>query len=156
MTKMFHDAKKAGVANESKMWKSVEALAPAMAIMEAEHPQEYWDMMRTQHEILWGAHYNEEFADYDVAQLHWTGKDGQAHHGAHWSREQIEEATKGMTFPAGVTKCDKYVAFNSFYSDMCKELDEEMILKCAFRFYFVDEDATEGKIWRYMRAMRKL
>lgn len=151
---MFVNAKKAGVVNESKMWKSVEAMAPVLAILEEEHPDEYWDMMRDQHEILYGPHYDEEFAEYDVDQIYWSGKDGQSHHGAHWSREQIDEATKGMTFPAGVTRCDKYVAFNSFYADMCRELDEATILKAAFRFYFADDDAPEGKIWKYMRAMK--
>lgn len=155
MTKMFHDAKKAGVATESKMWSSVAAMAPAMSILESEHPDEYWDMMRKQHEILWGPHYNEEFSDHDVSKLQWTGKDGITHHGAHWSREQVEEATQGMTFPAGTTICDKYMAFNSYYADMNKEHDDETILKDAFRFYFADEDAPEGKIWKYMRAMMK-
>lgn len=154
MTKMFTDAKKAGVTSEAKMWRSVAAMAPAMAILEAEHPEEYWDMMRTQHEILWGPHYDEDFANYDVAQLHWTGKDGQMHHGAHWSKQQVVDATRGMPFPAGVTDCDKYVAFNSYYSDMCKDMDEAAILHGAYQFFFADEDAPDGKIWRYVKAMR--
>lgn len=153
MTKMFTAAKKAGVANESKMWSSVAAMAPAMAILESEHPEEYWSMMRDQHEILWGPHYDEEFADNDVSKIHWTGKDGQKHTGAHWSREQIDEATKAMQFPSGTTMCDKYVAFNSFFADMCKEHDDATILMDAYTFYFKDEDAPEGKIWKYMRAM---
>lgn len=47
------------------------------------------------------------------------------------------------------------MAFNSYYADMNKEHDDETILKDAFRFYFADEDAPEGKIWKYMRAMMK-
>lgn len=154
MYQMFRQAKEKGVANESKMWESVAALDPAMEILEREHPDEYWQMMRRQHEILWGPHYDETFADYDVDQLTWTGKDGQKHHGAHWSRQQVMDATAGMTFPQSTTDCDKYVAFNSFYSDMCQELDEATILKAAHRFYFQDEDAPAGKIWRYMQCMK--
>lgn len=154
MKKMFHDAKKAGVANESKMWESVEAMAPVLAILEAEHPTEYWDMMRCQHEILYGPHYTEDFAKYDVSQIHWKGKDGQMHHGEHWSKEQVVDATKGMTFPQNTTDCDKFVAFNVFYSDMCKVVaDDSDIIKYAHAFFFLDEDAHEGKIWHYMKAM---
>lgn len=154
MTKMFHEAKKAGVTNEAKMWSSVEALAPAMLILEEEHPVEYWDMMRNQHEILWGPHYNEDFANHDVAKLKWKGKDGMTRQGAHWSKEQVEEATKSMQFPAGTTPCDKYVAFNSFYAAMCDEMDDTQILKGAYAFFFKDKD-EDGKVWRYMRSMNK-
>lgn len=151
---MFREAKEKGVANESKMWESVAALGPAMEILEREHPDVYWQMMRKQHEILWGPHYDEEFAEYYVAQLHWTGKDGQKHNGAHWSKQQVVDGTAGMTFPQGTTDCDKYVAFNSFYSDMCQEMEEGALLKAAHRFYFADEDAPAGKIWRYMQCMK--
>jgi len=58
-----------------------------------------------------------------------------------------------MPFPQGTTPWDKYVAFNSFYSDMCTVYDEPSILKAAYRFYFADEDAPAGKIWEYMTAM---
>lgn len=151
---MFKAAKEKGVANESKMWESVAALDPAMEILEREHPDEYWRMMRRQHEILWGPHYDEEFAEYDVDRIQWTDKEGQKHIGAHWSRQQVVDATAGLTFPSGTTDCDKYVAFNSFYADMCMDFDESTILKAAHRFYFADEDAPTGKIWRYMNAMR--
>ena len=151
--KMFRNAKKAGVANETKMWESVAAMDRVLSVMEEEHPEEYWHMMRDQHEILWGPHYDDEFSEHDVSCIHWTDKEGVKHKGAHWSREQVSAATIGMGFPSGTTECDKYVAFNSFYADMCKDLDETMIIKLAHRFYFSDEDAPDGKIWRYMRAM---
>lgn len=153
MYKMFRQAKEKGVANESKMWESVAAMDDVLEIMEREYPEEYWKMMRKQHEILWGPHYDEEFSEYDVEQMSWTGKDGQKHHGEHWSRQQVKDATSGMTFPQGTTECDKYVAMNAFYSDMCQDMDEAAILKAAHRFFFADEDAPVGKIWRYMNAM---
>lgn len=152
---MFKQAKDKGVANESKMWESVAALEPAMEILEREHPDEYWAMLRRQHEILWGPHYDETFSNHDVAKLEWTGKDGQKHNGAHWSKEQIVDATQNMQFPSGTTDCDKFVAFNSYYADMCKDKEDGAILADAHRFYFADEDAPAGKIWRYMKAMHQ-
>ena len=102
-------------------------------------------------------HYTQEFAEWDVAQLKHTCKDGKTYTGAHWTCEQIEEATKAMSFPSGVTKWDKYVAFNVFASDTCKTLTDEQILKTAFDVYFADEDwsadGTKGsptKIWDVM------
>lgn len=153
MTKMFERAKKAGVASESKMWSSVAAMAPALAILKAEHPDDYWSLMRNQHEILWGPHYDEDFAEHDVTMLRWTDKDGMTHSGPHWSKEQVVDATAGMNFPGGTTDCDKYVAMNSFYADLCKDIDDGMIIKLAHRYFFGDEDAPQGKIWRYMKTM---
>ena len=67
---------------------------------------------------------------------------------------EVREATKTMVFPQGTTDCDKYVAFNSTFSDLCKVVDDErIILKIAHQFWFADEDAPEGKIWIYMCAM---
>lgn len=151
---MFKSAKDKGVANESKMWDSVSALDPAMELLEREHPDEYWKMMRRQHEILFGPHYDEEFAEYDIDQLHWTDSNGQKHHGAHWTKQQVLDATAGMSFPSGTTDCDKWVAMNSWYSDLCKDMAEDMILKTGYRYFFADEDANAGKIWRYTNAMR--
>lgn len=51
---------------------------------------------------------------------------------------------------------DKYVAFNAFYSDMCQILEDDMILKAAYKFFFQDEDAAQGKIWKYMQAVKKI
>lgn len=154
LIKMYEEARRAGAASENKMLESVAAMAPLLAKMMEEHPDEYWKMMRKQHEILWGPHYNEEFANHDVSKIHWTGSDGQQHHGAHWSKEQVVNATKGMSFPSGTTDCDKYVAFNAYYADMSKVVDDDTdIIKQAHAFYFSDEDAPSGKVWRYMSAM---
>ena len=153
LTKMFKEAKEKGATNETKMWESVALMDPILAIVEVEHPDDYWNMMRDQHELLWGPHYNEDFANYDTSKIHWTTKDGLTHHGAHWSKEQILDATHNMTFPQGTTDCDKFVAFNSYYADMCHSKDDGTIIADAHRYFFEDQDAPEGKIWRYMGAM---
>ena len=47
------------------------------------------------------------------------------------------------------------MALNSFYADLCTVLDEAQILKAAVRFYFGDEDAPEGKVFRFVKAMEE-
>ena len=89
----------------------------------------------------------------DVEKIRYTNAAGEKKTGAHWNVDQILEATKSMPFPQGTTSWDKYVAFNSFYADMCVVLDEATLLKAAFRFYFADEDGPSGKIWEYITAM---
>lgn len=98
-------------------------------------------------------HFNEESAREAVSRIRYTDKTGAEKSGPHWSPEQVKAVTAGMKFPEGTTEWDRYVALNSFYADLCTVLDEAQILKAAVRFYFGDEDAPEGKVFRYVKAM---
>lgn len=151
---MFKEAEARGLASKDVMWRSVEAIDEMLDIMREEHPSEYKDIMRCQHEIIFGPHYNEEYAKCDIEHISYIGKDGAKHTGGHWTKEQVVSATQGLNFPQGTTDCDKWVALNAMYADLCLELDEQKIISCAHRFYFKDEDAPDGKIWVYMNAMR--
>lgn len=99
-------------------------------------------------------HFDENSAEEAISRICYTDKDGKERHGARWSLEDILTATGHMPFGDGVTQWDKYVAFNSMYADLCKVLSPEDILKAAHAFYFGDEDTPEGKVWRYMDAMK--
>ena len=69
----------------------------------------------------------------------------------YWTKQQIEEATKGMSFPSGTTLCDKFVAFNAFANDLHDVIKDEDILKAAHAFWFADKDwQGKNKIWEYM------
>lgn len=151
---MVREAQKKGLATEEKMWQSVAKLGEGLAALEVTDPNAYWRIMRDQHRIMYDGHYSEEMAEHDVAKLRWTTKDGQKGSGAHWTKEQVTAATAGRAFPRGVNEWDKWVAYNSMWSDLTKELTDEEILKAAWLFYFADEDWHEGKectkIWDYM------
>lgn len=111
--------------------------------MKKEHPDKYWKFIRKQHGIMYNNHYDEEFARWDVEQMKPLG--------VYWTPAQIEEATKGMTFPNGTNKWDVFVGFNAFANDLKPELTDEQIIKAAYKFWFADTDfSKEGKIWLYM------
>ena len=146
--KMVHYAKAAGVANEKVMWESIESVSELLEEIKEAHPQIYWDFMRKQHGIMYGGHYDELFAMYDVEMLSYTDKTGAKKTGAHWTVDQIEAATAGMRHPAGTTKWDKYVAYNAAYADLGKVLEEGDVLKAGHALYFADEDwGSDTKIW---------
>ena len=111
----------------------------------------YECMVRKLSERLHGKHYSEESAMRDVYKLHYTDASGAEHKGPHWTLEQVVQVTSGKKFPEGTTDWDKYIAYNVTYSDLCKVLTEEQILKAAHAMWFADEDwDSEGKIWDYM------
>lgn len=145
---MLHEAKAKGLTNESKMWESIEDMGELLEELKESNPDKYWKFMRKTHGLLHNNHYNEAFAKWDVEQLEPVGE--------YWSMKQIEDATKGMTFPSGTTLCDRYVAFNAFANDIHGVLPDDLILKSAYAFFFADKDwHGEGKIWKYMCCAMK-
>lgn len=157
---MVKAAQKSGKVSEKQMWQSIESVSDLLYDIKDAHPELYWRFIREQYGIMNNCHYaDKEFADYDVSQIAYTDKDGKKHTGAYWTCEQIEEATKSMTFPPGVTKYDRYVAMNIAYSDFCKKFDDEQILKIGHAFFFADEDwspkGSVTKVWEYVACKNK-
>ena len=152
---IIQKAKKDGVASEQVMWTGIKRVDEILDIIKDDYVDVYWDFMRDTHTDLYGCHYNEVFATYDVDSLCYTDKDGKKHEGAHWSHQEIEDATRSTAFPDSATEWDKYVAYNVMYADLCKGFSDQEIMKSVYLFFFADEDAPSGKIWRYVNAMRK-
>lgn len=140
---MIEEARANGITSDKAMWESIEDVDDLLCIMKKEHPKEYWKFMRKQHGSLYNNHYTEDFAKWDIEQMKPLGM--------YWTKQQIEEATKGMVFPNGTTPCDKWVAFNAFANDLHGVIPDDQIIKTAHAFWFADKDWNgEGKIWKYM------
>lgn len=158
--KMIENARKTGIWSEKIMLDSVDSIAGLLECVKKADKDAYWRFIREQYGIMNNCHYaDKEFAEWDAAQIVYTDKEGKKHTGAYWTCEQIEEATKAMSFPSGTTKWDKFVAFNSFRADTCKVLTEEQVIKAAFQFYFADEDFPKergSKVWAYMAMVHGL
>lgn len=152
--KMIEQARKDGVASEKTMNASIESVDQLLEQLKEVHPDVYNSFIAKQHELLYGPHYNEMFATMAVAGIEYTDADGKSRKGEYWSVAEVDEATRGLAFPQGTTKWDKYVAYNAMKSDLCKVADDKTILNAAYAFYFADEDFHgQGKIWRYMQCM---
>lgn len=145
-----------GASNE-KMKELTMILSDFLAPMKKTDKEKYWSLMRDVFGLLNDGHYDDKFSMHDVENIEYTDKQGAKHSGAYWSLEQAEEAMKKMQLPADVNKYDFWVAINLSYSDLCKVLDDEQILKSACAFWFNDEDwPKEGKantkVFDYMRC----
>lgn len=128
---------------EAVMWESTKAISDFLSPMKETNKEDYWYLMRKVYGIMSGGHYNEDFARYDVAEMKPLGE--------YWSMKQVEDATKGMSFPSGVTSADRYVAFNAFANDLKGTIEDTDILKTAYAFWFADKDwVGTSKIWDYM------
>lgn len=129
-----------------------------------ENPDLYWKWRRADHEHYNGSHYDEAFAIWEVEQMHHTDANGKKYSGAHWDLSEVQAVYmkyKVQLKPAD-NVYDMYVALNSFFHDNCviykswfQEAFEARLIEGAISYFFKDEDAPEGKIWKYYQAMRK-
>ena len=145
-----------GASNE-KIKELTMILSDFLAPMKKTDKEKYWSLMRDVFGLLNDGHYDDKFSMHDVEQIEYTDKQGAKHSGAYWSLEQAEEAMKKVQLPPDVNKYDFWVAINLSYSDLCKVLDDEQIIKSACAFWFNDEDwPKEGKantkVFDYMRC----
>ena len=145
-----------GASNE-KMKELTMILSDFLAPMKKVHKEKYWSLMRDVFGLLNDGHYDDKFSMHDVENIEYTDKQGVKRHGGYWTLEQAEEAMKKVQLLPDVNKYDFWVAINLSYSDLCKVLDDEQILKSACAFWFKDEDWSNGnksttKVWDYMRC----
>lgn len=155
--RMIEAAKAKGLTNEQTMWASIDEMDAMLVQIKEAHPQLYWDFIHKQHKAMYKGHYDEEFAEYEMSQVFYINKAGEKTNRPYWTMEQIEEATKGLNYPSGTTKWDKWVAHNVFRSDTMKSLPDDLALKAGWEFYFDDVDfKKEGttKLWEYMHMRR--
>ena len=146
-------AREAGVTKEETMWASIAMVNDLLEEMQGVAPDVVCRFIRKQHQLFFGCHYTEEYAEHDLAGIYYIDAKGHRHEGAYWSPEQVAEATRSMTFPAGTTIWDKWVAFNAFRADTKGKLDDETTLRTAYDYYFADDDFVGvGKVWREMSA----
>lgn len=153
--------------DESVMWGSIAIIDALLEEMAEDHKERYWQVMRDTHEMMCGKHFDKEYAEWEVAQMHHESPDGKVYKGEHWNMEQTTEVMQGYKskLNADITPCDFYVALNAEWHDyICwaKEhfdTDSEAdnaIIEMAVRFWFQDDD-WEGntKVWRYFRTKNK-
>lgn len=139
---------------------SSKAITKFAETIKNKYPEEYKSFLVDLYENINGKHFNEELATKVVDNLEYTDKQGNEKDGAHWSMQDIERATSAMVFSDETNQWDKYVAFNTMYSDLCRKLDDINIINATYLFFFADEDWSEDgcdtKIWDYMRSSNKI
>lgn len=106
-----------------------------------------------------GPHFNEERARKAVdCMCHM--EDSQKICGEHWSIDQVKQAVQQYKpyIKEDVTCWDAYVALNMWWHDLGRNYtrrgqDDGQLIEDAVVWSFMDEDAEDGKVWRYVNAM---
>ena len=150
---MIDEARNRGLVSEDKMYESIASVEQLLECLDEDSRCRFY---RKQHEILYGEHYDETFADMELSEVVYVDRDGKRQVGPRWSCQEVESATKSMSFDNAVTKHDKWVAMNVMYADLCRVLSDDVILQTGYSFFFADEDWPDKdvKIWQYMSAKK--
>lgn len=153
--------------DDNVMWRNVEMWDKHLEEMREHHSDKYWEIMRNTHELMYGKHFDKEYAEWEVEQMHHKSPDGKVYKGEHWSYEQTTEVMQKYKakLSSEITPCDFYVALNTQWHDyICWAMEhfpnesdaENAIIEMAVRFWFMDDD-WEGntKVWCYFRMKNK-
>lgn len=149
--------------NEEKMWESVALVGDLLDKIKDTHPELYKSFMRKQYGIMLGNHFSEEFAEDVVGRMfHTDKKSGRKIEGEYFSMSKAEDVYDSIRGKIGADNnvYDVYVAINAnahdkmnLFSSWFEDGVDESIIEDAVEFYFLDEDAPDGKIYRYINAM---
>ena len=152
--------------DDNVMWNSIEMWDKHLEELREHHPDKYWEMMRNTHEMMYGKHFDEAYAEWEVERMHHKCGD-KVYKGEHWSLETTTSVMGNYRniLPSEVTPCDFYVALNAQWHDyQClmsqlfateAEVDKA-IIESAIAFWFKDDDwPGADKVWVYFRAKNK-
>lgn len=150
--------------DDNVMWGHIEMWDKHLEEMREPHPDMYWAMMRHTHELMYGMHFDKEYAEWQVERMHHIGDDGREYKGERWSMKeasQVAQKYRGR-YPSEYNDYDIYVALNAQWHDtICTakrhfasvEDAENYIIKEAIAVWLNDSDwGSTDKVWRYFRC----
>lgn len=125
------------------------------------HPL-YEQYLVEEYEKEHGPHFDEARARSAVERMYSTNERGEKEFGEHWSVDDVRAAITPTEYMMKERDSiwDAYVALNMWYHDLGKNYRSHSdsyadmwTITDAMTWAFGDEDAPEGKIYRYMKAM---
>ena len=149
---------------DNVMWGSIEMWDKHLEEMRESNPDVYWAIMRNTHELMYGKHFDKEYAEWQVEHMYHIGDDGKEYKGERWSLADttaVMQKYRGR-FPSDYNEFDFYVALNAQWHDtICTakrhfasvEDAETYIIDEAVAVWFNDSDwGSHDKVWSYFRC----
>ena len=152
-----------GGKGESAMWKSIQTISDAVDKYMDDDARDY--LAREIYSAMSNGHYNQEFADEDVAKMYYVDDNGEKKYAPYWTHQQIDSLYQGIKsrIPQ-YSSCDFYVTMNMIKADnislLRKWFPNDNETECAMRVrdmavvWLEDPDNPYGdeKIWRYLNS----
>lgn len=150
--------------NDALMWKHIELVDELLEEVKEHHKDRYWAFMRRVHELMYGKHFDEAYARWQVEQMYHIGDDGREYKGERWTLKDttaVMQQYRGR-FPSEYNEYDFYVALNGQWHDtICTakrhfpsvEDAEKYVIDEAVAVWLNDSDwESHDKVWRYYQC----
>lgn len=131
-----------------------------------DNEDELWEIMKDFHEQIYGKHFIEPYAIYQVSKMYHTNSKGVSVEtpmfNIDYTKKIYDKYIKALN--KDITVWDVYVALNAQYHDninlyekwfpnLSDDEIENKIVQAAITNWFEDEDARCDKVWKYFRAI---
>jgi hypothetical protein len=157
--KMIEEARAKGLTSDKIMVASIADVEELLHKVREMDETLYWRFIKKQHEHMFGCHYNENFGEWRIKQMHYKDKAGTEHHAPHWPKDQYKTAYESVKakLPPTYNCWDFAVTLEMLYSDdICmyrrwwpeatEEQLEGKVVEAAVN-YLSDDDDPDCKIW---------
>jgi hypothetical protein len=161
---IINSYKEANVSS-TELYNGIMSLHNVFDYVEKQDNKTFWKSMRKLHESIKGAHFDEEYAKWQVSTMHHTADNGKVCKGEIYNydcaKNVFDKYVRNIN--SSITVWDVYVAINAQYHDYVRlysewfrninknELDNK-IIESAITFYFKDEDSGSTKTWNYFKT----
>ena len=146
---------------EKAMWASAHRVSEYIKPMKETDPEGYWKLIKDTYADMCGKHYNEDFAMWQIEQMHFTDKRGEVHHAPHWNKSQYKSAYDSVKskiknshynmWDFAVTLemlySDNICMYKEWWADATQEILEQKVIEASIN-YLNDDDDADGKIWK--------
>lgn len=161
---IINNYKEANVSS-TELYNGIMSLHNVFDYVEKQDNKTFWKSMRKLHESIKGAHFDEEYAKWQVSTMHHTADNGKVCKGEIYNYDCAKNVFDKYVhnINSSITVWDVYVAINAQYHDYVRlysewfrninknELDNK-IIESAITFYFKDEDSGSTKTWNYFKT----
>lgn len=150
---------------DTELYNGIMSLHNVFDYVEKQDNKTFWKSMRKLHESIKGAHFDEEYAKWQVSTMYHTADNGKICKGEIYNydcaKNVFDKYVRNIN--SSITVWDVYVAINAQYHDYIRlysewfrninknELDNK-IIESAITFYFKDEDSGSTKTWNYFKT----
>ena len=145
---------------EGVMWTSLKRLSDVLVPMMDAHPEEYWALLKGMYYDICGGHYNEMFADWQIAQMYYKDDKGVEHKAPYWTHEKARDIynTIKSKIPSQYNEWDWDVTLSMIYSDdICMfrkwwegasdDVLMQKVIEASVNYLADVDDKTNEKIW---------
>lgn len=147
---------------EAAMWAATKRVSEYLDEMKEKEPKKYWALIKETYADMCGAHFNEEFAIWQIDQMYYKSPNGEIHNAPNWSIAQYKNSFEThrhkinnkfyncWDWAVALEMCytDNHCMLKRWFPDATEEEIKAKAAEMAVNYLNDDDDGEDGRIWR--------